>query len=173
MAERKYHHGNLRAALLAAARQALEANGPASLSLRALARAVGVAAPSVYNHFAGLEALTLALAQDGFAELAASLESARHDPLEVGLAYLAFARSNPGLYRLMFGEGRRDDSAEGAELREQRKAAFAPILALVGSREMALHDWALVHGLASLVIDGQVPLGDDPDAQLRAILTQR
>ena len=135
MAKRPYHHGNLRAALLAAGRQALEANGPASLSLRGLARAAGVAAPSVYNHFASLEALTLALAEEGFSEIGAALSGAGQDPMSVGLAYLGFARCNPGLYRLMFGEGRRNDSPEGAILRARRQAAFAPLMVLVGSRE--------------------------------------
>ena len=170
MAKRPYHHGNLRAALLAAGRQALEANGPASLSLRGLARAAGVAAPSVYNHFASLEALTLALAEEGFSEIGAALSGAGQDPMSVGLAYLGFARCNPGLYRLMFGEGRRNDSPEGAILRARRQAAFAPLMVLVGSRETALHHWALVHGLASLVIDGHIPLGPDPEARLREIL---
>ncbi|WP_127903745.1 TetR/AcrR family transcriptional regulator [Solirhodobacter olei] len=173
MGERHYHHGNLRAALLDAGRQVLEKNGPSSLSLRGLARATGVAAPSVYNHFAGIEALTLALAEEGFTELGAALRESGTDPLAVGLAYLRFARTNPGLYRLMFGEGRRNDSPEGATLRARRRAAFAPLMELVGSRETALHYWALVHGLASLVIDGQIPLGPDPEVRLREILTRQ
>lgn len=171
MAERPYHHGDLRAALLAAGRQTLEANGPASLSLRGLARSAGVAAPSVYNHFASLEALKLALAEEGFSEIGTALRG-EQDLMAVGLAYLGFALRNPGLYRLMFGEGYRDDSPEGAILRARRQAAFAPLMALVGRRETALHQWALVHGLASLVIDGQIPLGPDPEASLREILTE-
>lgn len=169
---RAYHHGDLRRALLDAARQALEAEGPAALGLRGIARAAGVAAPSVYHHFAGLEALTLALAEEGFGELGAALQGAGPNLLDLGLAYLAFARANPGLYRLMFGEGRRDTSPQGAALRARRVDAFAPLLDRVGSREAAIRNWAMVHGLALLVIDGQVPLGPDPEAQMRAILTR-
>ncbi len=170
MAGRLYHHGNLRAALLCAGRQALEAHGPASLSLRGLARATGVAAPSVYNHFASLDALKLALAEEGFSEIGTALKSAGRDPMTIGLAYLEFARRHPGLYRLMFGDGSREDSPEGAILRARRHAAFAPLMARVNKRETALHHWALVHGLALLVIDGQIPLGSNPEASLRDIL---
>lgn len=173
MAERRYHHGDLRRALLTAARQTLEDNGVAALSLRGLARTIGVAAPSVYNHFARFDALTLALAEEGFAELGATLKDAGDDLLAVGLAYIRFARKNPGLYRLMFGEGRRDDSPEGATLRARRRAAFAPLQEKLGSREVAIRHWALVHGLAGLIIDGQVPLGPDPEASIREILRQR
>jgi AcrR family transcriptional regulator len=59
-----YHHGNLRSALLAQARALLDEDGPAALSLREIARRAGVAAPSVYHHFANLDAIFVALAED-------------------------------------------------------------------------------------------------------------
>ena len=170
MADRPYHHGDLRRALLDAARRRLEDGGPAALALRALAREVGVSAPSVYHHFGSLDALTLALAEEGFAELAAALEGAGDPGIGMGLAYLRFARANPGLYRLMFGEGLRRDSPEGAALQERRRAAFAPVLGHASSPEAAIRNWALVHGLAALINDGQLPPGPTDDARLLAIL---
>ncbi|MFK3781393.1 TetR-like C-terminal domain-containing protein [Agrobacterium sp. NPDC089420] len=66
--------------------------------------------------------MTLALAEEGFADLAMALRAAGPDPLSLGLAYLGFARANPGLYRLMFGEGSRSDSPEDVTLRTLDRA---------------------------------------------------
>ena len=104
-----YHHGNLRNALLAAARDLLEERGPSSLGLREIARRVGVSAPSAYHHFPSLDAIAVGLAEQGAAEMAQCLKvPASGDKsrlLRIGEAYVGFARANPALYRLMFGEG--------------------------------------------------------------------
>src|SRR5438552_17605461 len=106
---KQYHHGDLRNALLKGAREVLEERGPSYLGLREVSRRVGVSAPSAYHHFPSRDALALGLAEQGAAEMAQRLAvtpGAGNDVLlPYGEAYVAFARPNPALYRLMFGEG--------------------------------------------------------------------
>ncbi len=166
---RAYHHGDLRAAVLAAARRTLEAEASGEISLRALAQAVGVSPNAPYRHFATKEALLGALAAQGFDELTASFT-----PFE-GLggrarmegclgAYLAFARANPGLYRLMFGR-KLDALANTTELGLHASGCFCALMAAVASwldlpledapvRQGAAIVWSLSHGAALLDIDG-------------------
>lgn len=176
-----YHHGNLRAALLAEARALLEEGGAASLSLREIARRVGVAAPSAYHHFGSLEAIAVALAQDGFAELAATLEQgaivAKGRLLGVGRAYVHFAIGNPGLYRLMFGDGFKLASSESEEVRVLRRRSYEILKVELRKRRpeeeiaaSALFLWSLVHGLALLMIDGQIENNVDVDKMIDSVL---
>ncbi|MBR0644990.1 TetR/AcrR family transcriptional regulator [Plastoroseomonas hellenica] len=177
-----YHHGDLRRSLLLAARQLLEESGPAALNLREIARRVGVSAPSAYHHFASLDAIAVALAEQGYAELAerldAALTAAGSGPLApMGEAYIAFARANPGLYRLMFGEGFRVASAESKAVRALRQRTNASLRAGLQGRvpegdvpATALYLWSLTHGLALLMIDGQTDHAADPEAAIRAVL---
>ncbi len=176
-----YHHGNLRAALLAEARVLLEEEGPAALSLRDLARRIGVAAPSVYHHFASLDAIAVALAEVGFAELAMCLEEAPTNAkgrlTDAGYAYVRFAIENPGLYRLMFGEGLGKSTGESATLQALRRRAYERVKEGLRKRlpekevaTGALFLWSVVHGLALLVIDGQIEPGADPDAVVASVL---
>src|SRR5580658_4251245 len=91
---RPYRHGNLPAALLAAARQILDENGLQAVGLRETARRVGVSATAAYRHFTNKEDLLASVAAEGFRELAAAMETgaAESDPLRaVGLAYVEFA----------------------------------------------------------------------------------
>jgi AcrR family transcriptional regulator len=177
----RYHHGNLRAALLVEARALLETSGPASLSLREIARRVGVAAPSSYHHFASLDAIAVALAEQGFSELAEQLEKARNEPAgklaPVGVAYIAFARANPGLYRMMFGDGLRQTTAESDSLRPLRQRAYETVKAGLAKRMPAdkvglgaLFLWSLIHGLALLTIDGQIEANADLDETISGVL---
>lgn len=177
----RYHHGNLRMALLAAARRLLEEAGPSALNLREIARRAAVAAPSAYHHFTSREAMAVELVAEGFRDLAAALGAITPDPAgrlrTVGQAYIGFARSNPGLYRLMFGEGFATASAALAETRALRREAFGIVKAGLARRlpadrvdAAALFLWSLVHGLALLIIDGQVPEGADIDAMVDNVL---
>ena len=176
-----YHHGNLRAALLANARAMLEAEGPGALSLRELARRADVAAASVYHHFANLDAIAVALAEEGFSELAVCLEQAptndRGQLADVGHAYVRFAMENPDLYRLMFGEGLARSSAGSETLHRLRQRAYERVKAGLRKRVPeqdvatgALFLWSVVHGLALLVIDGQIEAGADPEAVVTSVL---
>jgi AcrR family transcriptional regulator len=165
-----YHHGDLRRGLLAAARALLEGGGPEAVSLREAARAAGVSHNAPYRHFAGRDALLAALAADGFSELRARLEAARDggsaNPLDaLGRAYLGFAHTERPRFRLMFGGGL--DRAAHPDLAAAADAAFAVLRDAVAAqvppaaaRREALRAWGLVHGLATLVADGQVAPGD-------------
>src|SRR3984957_15129787 len=103
---RPYRHGNLPAALQAAARQILNENGLHAVGLRETARRVGVSATAAYRHFTSKEDLLASLAAEGFRELAAAMESATRGatPLvRAGFVYIEFPSQNRGLFRLMFG----------------------------------------------------------------------
>ncbi len=176
-----YHHGNLRVALLSAARTLLEESGPGALSLREIARRVGVSAPSAYHHFASLDAIALSLAKQGFTELAEQLEAAPTNAkgmlAPTGTAYIAFARANPGLYRLMFGEGLRGASKESDAVRALRQRAYerlkVGLLKRLPAEDVpaaALFLWSVTHGLALLLIDGQIDTDSDPDVIIQRVL---
>lgn len=75
-----YHHGDLRAACLRAARELLEEDGSAGLSLRAVARRAGVSATAPYRHFADRDALVSGVAAQGYRELAGELAEAHPPP---------------------------------------------------------------------------------------------
>jgi AcrR family transcriptional regulator len=165
--KRPYRHGNLPAALLAAARQILDENGLQAVGLRETARRVGVSATAAYRHFTSKEDLLASVAAEGFHELAAAMQSATRgaNPLtRAGLAYIEFADQNRGLFRLMFGP----------VLAERTKyptlqAATAGVEALLlrGVADLdqrplndnlaAMAAWGLVHGLSHLIVDGFFP----------------
>jgi AcrR family transcriptional regulator len=102
-----YHHGDLRAALIAAAGLEIERIGYENLSLRELAASLGVSRAAPYRHFADRRALLTALAAEGFDRLASIYRNATGKTPEThltasGRAYLAFAAERPQLFRLMF-----------------------------------------------------------------------
>ena len=173
--ERTYHHGDLRAALVAAALDLLEAGGEAALSLRAVARACGVSAMAPYRHFAGKEDLLEAVAARGFADLAARLEAADAaaeggEALAAqGAAYVTFACRHPALFRLMFMRPCRGPvGSEAYRILERRAAALAG--PAMGAEDLTLAAWSLVHGLAALILDRRVPLeGEAAEALARRI----
>ena len=106
---RPYHHGDLSRALVMAGRRILEAEGPAALSLRAVAREAGVSPAAPYHHFKDKSELLDAVTDEGWDELGTALSKARAvgvdakaAMIEIGVAYVAFARQNPALYRLMY-----------------------------------------------------------------------
>lgn len=173
-----YHHGDLRRVLLSEARCLLDEHGPAGLGLREVARRAGVAAPSAYHHFANLDGLAAALAEQGFTELNAALLACPADAqgrlAQVGLAYIGWARVNPGLYRLMFGGGFRPAVEANAAIGNLR--AQTHDLVVNGLRKRVpgadlppafLFAWSLVHGLALLMIDGHA--GPDAEALIPAV----
>jgi AcrR family transcriptional regulator len=110
MTSRPYHHGNLRAALLQVAEAALEQGGAGSISLRELARELGVSHTSPRRHFADKQALLDALALSGFERFEAALgeatknraQSFRTRLTKLSQAYVAFALEHPALLALMF-----------------------------------------------------------------------
>lgn len=159
----------------------LEEAGPTALSIREIARRVGVSAPAAYHHFSGLDDIAVALAERGFAELAERLRTAPSNTkgqlAPAGMAYVAFARDNPGLYRLMFGEGFRGAFAGSERVRALRSAAYEVLKTGLSKRvpadevgTAALFLWSLTHGLALLMIDGQFDPGSDADTLVAAVL---
>jgi AcrR family transcriptional regulator len=154
---KSYHHGELRPALLAAARKMLEKDGPGALSLRELARRAGVSHNAPYRHFSDREALLAALADDGFRQLADALAAAAGRAM--GEAYVRFALEHPQLFRLMFGGhlrfSRHPGLAESASRTyEGLVAAFRAEGSIADPQMAGAAAWSLVHGLAHLLLDG-------------------
>ena len=184
MSERPYHHGNLRAALLAAAERTARERGVQELSLRELAREVGVSHAAPRRHFPDRQALLDALAEAGFQRLGAELSSARRRAGEdfeqrlraVAGAYVRFATEDAALLELMFAGKHREQA--GDTLRESAEDAFSVLLELIeqGQREGALEAgdpervglvlFATVQGIAALVTGGMVE-GDLVDGLVR------
>ncbi len=169
-----YHHGALRDALIRAARDILESQGYEALTLRAAARRVGVSQAAPYNHFADKAALLAAIAAQGFNEFAAAMRQemdAAVDPQArlnaTGIAYVAFATSNPGLFKLMFGSSAHQAS-DDPELDAARTSAYEVLRGAVHSVHVSeprhapdeplesLRSWALVHGLATMINEGTI-----------------
>lgn len=166
-----YHHGDLRAALLSAARALLDEGGVPAVSLREVARRAGVTPAACYRHFADKEALLTALAVQGFDEFAQALRSACEgatEPFaEMGIAYVAFAVQRPGMFRLMFGPAVADRSRSPELMASIAGATRLFERGVKSSRHVAAEDpvgalraWATVHGLATLAIDGMLPQYD-------------
>lgn len=169
--ERSYHHGDLRTALLRAAAELLVEQGEAAISLREVARRAQVSHNAPYRHFADREALLAALAEQGFSELlermrvAAQRRQGQARLAALGRCYVDFALQRRGLFRLMFAgtveRSRYPALLEAAqELHRQLEQAVA---ALVADAEgiASLSAWSLVHGLAQLLLEGQVGAGED------------
>jgi AcrR family transcriptional regulator len=177
MTERPYHHGNLRTALLAEAERTVRERGVQDLSLRELAREVGVSHGAPRRHFPDRQALLDALAEAGFVRLGTELRSALEGAGEdfearlraTAAAYVRFATRDPALLELMFAGKHREQSA-GA-LHEAAERAFSVIIELIeqgqddgalepGDRErVGLVLFATIQGIAALVTGGMVNAG--------------
>jgi AcrR family transcriptional regulator len=173
MTERPYHHGNLRAALLSQAERMVREHGVEQLSLRGLARQVGVSHGAPRRHFADRQALLDALAKDGFDRLGAELRSAFdgagaefEDRLRAtATAYVRFATRDAALLELMFAGKHSDQS--GA-LNEAAERAFSVMIELIEQGQAAgvlgpgepervgLVLFATVQGIAALLSAGLV-----------------
>ena len=172
---RRYHHGDLRDALIDAGMALLEQRHAEPLGLREVARAVGVSATSIYRHFPDKEALLGAIAARGFARMgemqlhAASGRSGHDAFAAMGVAYVRFALRNPAVFRLMFSRkwprGLLDLPEDQTNLplrllRENAAAMTADDAGDEGRRIVALQAWSLVHGLAVLLLDHMVEADD-------------
>lgn len=162
-----YHHGNLRNAILAAALDALRERAPADLSLRELARAVGVGHSAIYAHFRDRDELLAVIAGDGFRALAVALDAAlKADPgnptSALAAAYVRFARSSPSHYRTMF----RPENVEARNLAHVAEVSDCCFQLLVDAvqglrplseteaRERSIGIWSMLHGLVMLGENG-------------------
>lgn len=161
--ERRYHHGDLRVALIDAAETLLDAGG--EISLREAARMAGVSPTAAYRHFADKDALLAALAVRGFREFGQALsEAAARDPANElharGRAYIRFALARPGRFRLMFGPLLARVVPHSPELAEASGRTFAALESAAGTTDEALRRWGMVHGLAHLLLDGAIKTDD-------------
>lgn len=184
-----YHKGNLRDRLIATAEHLLQDEELDSLSLRRMAREVGVAPSAIYNHFSNLDELLAAVAADGYRQLVA-LEHNAYDNIadpetclrQLTRDYLHFAASNPNLYRLMFSRrvvGYRAlpevDEAGDTSFKLSvewwyGKNSYDPAKSAI-HYPYALSVWSLCHGAAMSMLDGMVTMGDGPDLNVDALAT--
>ena len=156
-----YHHGDLRTALIQAARRVIAVGGVAQLSIRDAARAVGVSPGAPYHHFRSKADLVDAVATSGWMELLTMVAAARRAAatpsdglLDAGAAYVRYAQSHPQLYRVMIAQmesaGRSSATAatpQGAVLETLKAAGMfetesdrLPLIAL----------WCVAHGFMSV-----------------------
>ena len=189
---RPYHHGDLRRALVDAARRILEGEGPSALSLRAVAREAGVSPAAPYHHFKDKGELLDAVALVGWEALGDAMTAAktRTDDVgarmtEIGVAYVQFSREHPALYRVMYDcsrdkdalpEGMQDkeDSAY-CQVRETFRAFSGPDVADVDIELATIAAWCAAHGLAEMASFRQFDLLKDAlggeEGFLRAVLS--
>jgi AcrR family transcriptional regulator len=173
---RPYHHGDLRRALVDAAVATIEEVGPAAMSLREVARRAGVTHPAALYHFGDKAGLLTAVAVQGYRLLGETLREAYQTTgsfLEVGVAYVRFAVSHRAYFEVMYRPELYDPTDE-----DVRHASSAAALVLYGTSNPDLEQmndgvaaWALVHGIATLWINGNLPrqLGDDPERVARMV----
>jgi AcrR family transcriptional regulator len=187
-----YHHGDLKRALTGAALALVAEKGPKGFTLTEAARRAGVSAAAPYRHFADKAELLATVAQQGFLELHAELSAAAEavsEPkarvIELGRAYVRWAVSHPDHYRVMFGaELIKADHPIHAVAAQQAfddlldaitKCQQAGLVEGHDPREVAGPLWSLVHGVASLVIGGElraVEIHQDPELMVALSVAQ-
>ena len=182
MTSRTYHHGSLRRALLDAAVEVIQESGPADLRLRELARRAGVSHAALAHHFSDKAGLLTALAEEGYTLLADELAAERarsRDFVELGVAYVRFALRHRAHFEVM---NRPDlyDRKDAALMAAQARAGAAlhgGLAELAGgrlgkdARTGSLAAWSIVHGFASLCLNGMfaADVTKDPEASARAV----
>lgn len=178
-----YHHGDLKQALIRAALEVVAQEGGRNLSLRQVAKRVGVSHNAPYRHFPDRDALLAALAEEGFRDLTAAMITYSQGvpgPPEhltaVGTAYVGYALEHPHHYRLMFsdfqwGSGVYPDldfwSEKGFQvlLSAIDRGIRSGVFRQVETKSLALVAWSLVHGQALLAIDRRISFSSEGELQ--------
>lgn len=175
-AARRYHHGDLRNALIRAGQVLLAEEGVAGLDLRKVARAAGVSHAAPYRHFADKQALLAAIAEDGFYQLAEGMDAAiGQAPTnaaaqleQLARAYVRFALDHPAHMREMFS-GLAVKRAAYPQLHAAAKQAFQRVVQIIergqnqheigpgAPADLSMVAWAQIHGIAMLLIEDQLP----------------
>jgi AcrR family transcriptional regulator len=168
----KYHHGELRQALLQAAEEELKDKGIEGFTLRGCARRAGVSHAAPAHHFRDADALLTALAATAYGRFVTAMKTRQSQAgkdaarrlVALGLGYIDFATSEPALFRLMFSSDRPDFSDPA--LNEVATAAYETLVDAVSAAGGNADDealavdvaaaWAMVHGIAELVNSGQL-----------------
>lgn len=150
--------------ILDVAADLLDAKGPDALTMRRIAEALGIRAPSLYKHVAGKEEIEAGLQERALRSMGEVLETAGPDPWQIAVAYRRWAIEHPRLYDLATRRPlRRGEISEGVE-----SAAAAPVVAAAGGDEhRARALWAMAHGLVDLELADRFPPGADLDATWR------
>ena len=175
----KYHHGNLPAELLAHAAEMAQEVDPGAISLRELARRVGVSHSAPVHHFGTRQGLLTALAAAGFTSLCQALDAQGGDIYEMGVAYVMWGLDHPGHYAVMWQPRLLDESQ--TELRVARDRAWELLAGAVpgngdpacnGGPAAAYAAFSLVHGLVSIWLNGALPLPSNPRAIAQEVVQQ-
>ena len=184
----QYHHGDLRRALVEEALRTIQSDGVRGLTLRGVGETLGVSRTALYRHFKDKGALLAEVAREGFRTFRQELVDAWEGGGRglqgfeaMGRAYVRFAVSNPSHYRVMFGGfviGSPDP-----DLQKEAAGAFQALVDAIvwlqqhelmrgndAPLQLARYIWAVVHGIATLVIDGQLGAEADADAVTRFAL---
>jgi AcrR family transcriptional regulator len=162
-----YHHGDLRDALVQAALRDAELGGPEAISMKALAKELGVSQPAPYRHFADREALLQAVTAEAFRQFTAILREAIGKPSKrsklsrLAQAALEFGLKRNGIYRLMFASRSMANAEKDSELHVAAHETLvllvesfeAPAVGLLRERH-AMQVWAALHGVISLAEQG-------------------
>jgi AcrR family transcriptional regulator len=186
-----YHHGDLRRALVEEAVRTIQTHGVETLTLRTVGERLGVSRTALYRHFADKPALLAAVGREGFRMLRLTLTEAweqngrgREGFDAMGIAYVRFAADHPSHYRVMFG-GFIESCEKDAAFIEEAAAAFQVLVdslleqqraGLVRNDDpllLARMIWSLVHGIAMLVIDGQLRGQDERGEALNRYAIER
>jgi len=175
MSEKKYHHGDLKNALIEAGAEILSKEGVNGLSLRKVAGKAGVSHAAPYAHFPDKQTLIAAISTEGYRRLYERLDSARQrhlgDPLrqlvEAAWAYVDFAINDPAHFKVTFS-GIIDKEKDYPAFVEMTKKTFGLVVQIIAACQeagilkpgpadvMAVSVWSLVHGIASLLIEDQI-----------------
>lgn len=174
--KRKYHHGDLRNALIKAGTEILSAEGLSGLSLRKVARRAGVSHAAPYAHFKDKRDLIAAISTEGYLllynQIRESVERFKDDPRkqlqEAAWAYVDFALNDPDHFRVTLSGIVEKDKEQYPDYVRASKESFALVQEIVRAcqergilkkgptEEVAVAVWSLIHGFASLLIDGQL-----------------
>ena len=187
MAKAAYHHGDLRNALIEEAGRMIEEDGISGLTLRGLARRLGVSHAAPGHHFADRSELLCEVAADGFAALSDGLEAALDSDDDLagaaGLAYVDVALSAPQRFKLMFASRFLRGEHVPERLMQESDRAYMALLRIARGDEAKELDpdsyrmgvpefvtWSMVHGAATLYLDGALGQVGDEDEFRRLVV---
>ena len=185
-----YHHGDLRQKIIDEALSWIEQENIVNLSLRGIARRLGVSHNAPYRHFPDKESLLVAIAEIGFIQLHRALEQAskrfedaRQNLETIGVAYVRYAIENQAYYRVMFSDLQLCEKHH--DLNRVSQQAFVVLLDAIkvgqqtqifipeDSLQLAHVCWSLTHGVSMLAIDRQLTISDSDDIiELACIATK-